>query len=354
MLDYIYQNQAQGLTPIGRLIDRFYLNAIGWRGIRLRRLNLQRLLRVAVEYHRRAGEAVHILDIASGPGRYVLETIADMHGPPISAHLRDYQQANVDAALHLAAVLRLDSVTASCARRLRCRVLRLSSSAADDCDCVGHLRTVSRESAGARGPGWHRVCHRQGCACCCTRISRGIRRSNSLPARCPIAKASRGSCGGTQAEIDALGACRGVPEGGAGDRCLGDFHGVAGPEGIARRRSRQYDLIMSPGAKPSLLRAALTSAALCALFLVVYGGTNTLASLRTGVPSLNFAWESSIPVVPLFIIPYLSSDLFFVAAPFLALARREISVLAAPNCRGHAGGGFLLPADSAEIRLPAS
>lgn len=115
MLDYIYQNQAQGRTLLGRLIDRFYLNAIGWRGIRLRRANLQRLLRVAIEYRRRAGESVHILDIAAGPGRYVLETVADLHGPPISAHLRDYQQSNVDAARRLAALLALDTITAECA-----------------------------------------------------------------------------------------------------------------------------------------------------------------------------------------------------------------------------------------------
>src|SRR5262249_43651839 len=34
-LDYIYENRAQGVTSLGRLIDRFYLNAIGWRGIRV-------------------------------------------------------------------------------------------------------------------------------------------------------------------------------------------------------------------------------------------------------------------------------------------------------------------------------
>ena len=37
MLDYIYANRAGGLNLAGRLIDRAYLNAIGWRGIRVRR-----------------------------------------------------------------------------------------------------------------------------------------------------------------------------------------------------------------------------------------------------------------------------------------------------------------------------
>jgi len=69
------------------------------------------------------------------------------------------------------------------------------------------------------------------------------------------------------------------------------------------------------------------SAALAVLFLAVYGSTNTLAARRAGVSSLNFAWESQIPVIPLFIIPYISSDAFFLAAPFLARSRRELAVL---------------------------
>ena len=33
-LDYVYQNQAHGRTALGRLVDRSYLDAVGWRGIR--------------------------------------------------------------------------------------------------------------------------------------------------------------------------------------------------------------------------------------------------------------------------------------------------------------------------------
>ena len=39
-LDYIYENHPRGVTPLGRLIDRQYLNAIGWRGIRQRKVHL--------------------------------------------------------------------------------------------------------------------------------------------------------------------------------------------------------------------------------------------------------------------------------------------------------------------------
>ena len=36
-LDYVYENRPRGITPLGRAIDRSYLNSIGWRGIRQRR-----------------------------------------------------------------------------------------------------------------------------------------------------------------------------------------------------------------------------------------------------------------------------------------------------------------------------
>ena len=102
MLDYIYENHSRGITPLGKIIDHFYLNAIGWRGIRLRRQNLERFLRATIEQLHRNNQKIQILDIASGPGRYVLETLHQLQDIPASATLRDYQQANLDAARQLA------------------------------------------------------------------------------------------------------------------------------------------------------------------------------------------------------------------------------------------------------------
>src|SRR5262249_12526027 len=105
-LDYIYRNRAGGRTPLGRFIDRIYLDAIGWRGIRQRKLDVEALLREAMARLRAAGMAVHILDIAAGHGRYVLDSVAApgsgaFHGNgaserPDSILLRDYSQINVD------------------------------------------------------------------------------------------------------------------------------------------------------------------------------------------------------------------------------------------------------------------
>jgi len=76
------------------------------------------------------------------------------------------------------------------------------------------------------------------------------------------------------------------------------------------------------------VRAAKTSALLSALFLVVYGGCNWITAHRAHVGTLFFEWERHIPFVPLMIIPYMSIDLFFVAAPFLCRDQRELSTFA--------------------------
>jgi alpha-beta hydrolase superfamily lysophospholipase/SAM-dependent methyltransferase len=101
-LDYVYENRPQGVTPLGRLMDRSYLNTIGWRGIRQRKIHLEKILREAIERTQKEGKPVRIVDVAAGAGRYVLETMHDLREKPISALLRDYKPENVAAAAQLA------------------------------------------------------------------------------------------------------------------------------------------------------------------------------------------------------------------------------------------------------------
>jgi hypothetical protein len=110
-LDYVYENKARGTTPLGRLIDRNYLNSPGWRGIRQRKENLETMLRRVIERVHAEGLPVRILDVAAGGGRYLLETMRDLPEVPMTALLRDYKQENVDAATRLAAELGLTNVT---------------------------------------------------------------------------------------------------------------------------------------------------------------------------------------------------------------------------------------------------
>ena len=73
MLDYVYTNRPQGRFLVGALIDWVYLRAIGWRAIRARKALLQALLRREVAAAGGAGAPVTILDVAGGPGGYLLE-----------------------------------------------------------------------------------------------------------------------------------------------------------------------------------------------------------------------------------------------------------------------------------------
>lgn len=96
-LDYVYRNNASGKGLIGRAVDRNYLNAIGWRGIRQRKLNLEELICLAKDHLRDAKQPINVLDIAAGHGRYVLDALT---GPgtkrkPDSILMRDYSEINV-------------------------------------------------------------------------------------------------------------------------------------------------------------------------------------------------------------------------------------------------------------------
>ena len=100
-LDYVYRNQAGGRLGIGGVIDRGYLDAIGWRGIRLRRKHMnQTVARLIAE--RPAGVELHILDIAAGGGRYLLETLKCHRDRNLRVTLRDRDPANLERALALA------------------------------------------------------------------------------------------------------------------------------------------------------------------------------------------------------------------------------------------------------------
>lgn len=101
-LDYVYRNTPQGLGPLGRAIDRQYLNSIGWRGIRQRKLHVEELLRVAIRRLRAAGKPVRLMDIAAGHGRYILDAL-DGDTKPDAVLLRDYSRINVEAGQRLIA-----------------------------------------------------------------------------------------------------------------------------------------------------------------------------------------------------------------------------------------------------------
>ncbi len=98
------------------------------------------------------------------------------------------------------------------------------------------------------------------------------------------------------------------------------------PHFASRRAGTEQKCGLSPSPRrfSRFGEAAATSVGLSLLFMVVYGGTNWLTSLRSDVGTWYFAWERYIPFVPLMVVPYMSIDLFFAAAPFLCSDRDEL------------------------------
>lgn len=102
-LDYVYRNRPSGVTPAGTLIDWFYLNSPGWKGIRVRKQLIQELIGRAMNRARDGGRPVRIVDIAAGHGRYVLEAIALSGVTPDDVLLRDFDRRNVELGRRLMA-----------------------------------------------------------------------------------------------------------------------------------------------------------------------------------------------------------------------------------------------------------
>lgn len=109
-LDYVYENKPRGLSKFGKLIDKHYLNSIGWCGIRRRKENIEELVRKTSARLRDEGKPVHIMDVASGHGRYILEAIEKSENKPDSILLRDYSELNVEQGSQLIKEKGLDNI----------------------------------------------------------------------------------------------------------------------------------------------------------------------------------------------------------------------------------------------------
>ena len=109
-LDYVYEDEARGLGPGGRLIDRQFLDAIGWRGIRQRKTHLEELIGKALARLKAQDRPLRVLDIAAGHGRYVLDAVAGSEVKPETIRLQDYSPINVEKGTALIAERGLQDV----------------------------------------------------------------------------------------------------------------------------------------------------------------------------------------------------------------------------------------------------
>ena len=98
MLDYVYQNQPGGRALVGKLIDWFYLNSVGWRGIRLRKTLVKEYILNVVADQLAKKLQIQYLDIACGGADYDIAVLQHFEAAQIQAELRDYKQENLEKA----------------------------------------------------------------------------------------------------------------------------------------------------------------------------------------------------------------------------------------------------------------
>jgi alpha-beta hydrolase superfamily lysophospholipase/SAM-dependent methyltransferase len=111
MLDYIYANRPGGSLIVGGMIDRTYLDAVGWRGIRIRGEHLEARLERAIESQLKSQGSARIVDLAAGAGRYVLNILDRIRGSDVFATLCDRDTAALEQGRSRAAYLGLTNLT---------------------------------------------------------------------------------------------------------------------------------------------------------------------------------------------------------------------------------------------------
>ncbi|SHK55320.1 bifunctional alpha/beta hydrolase/class I SAM-dependent methyltransferase [Chryseobacterium polytrichastri] len=93
-LDYVYHNQPQGKLGFGKMMDKNYLEAIGWTGIRIRKQHLIKLLEQKIKSLQQEGRKVKILDIAGGTGNYLFD-IKEKY-PEVEIVVNEFVKANIE------------------------------------------------------------------------------------------------------------------------------------------------------------------------------------------------------------------------------------------------------------------
>ena len=93
-LDYVYKNEPKGKLGFGKMMDENYLNAIGWRGIRIRKQHLLKLLEENIQSLKKEGKPIKILDIAGGTGNYLFD-IKEKY-PDAEIVINEFMKANIE------------------------------------------------------------------------------------------------------------------------------------------------------------------------------------------------------------------------------------------------------------------
>jgi len=110
MVDYVYRNQPSGIGPLGKLFDRIYLSNAGWQAVRIRRRHVEELLEWAIRRQLDRVGNVLVVDVASGPARYLRDVLLKFVGRRVEAVCWDLDEKWLEESQDAAAELGLRSI----------------------------------------------------------------------------------------------------------------------------------------------------------------------------------------------------------------------------------------------------
>ncbi|MCM8782351.1 MAG: class I SAM-dependent methyltransferase family protein [Candidatus Omnitrophica bacterium] len=94
--DHIYRNVAIGYTKFGKLIDRILLNLPSAKATRYRKQKIIELLEKEVSRNISCGKKTRIVDLASGPSRYLVDLITEANKNFVEALCFDMDHRNIE------------------------------------------------------------------------------------------------------------------------------------------------------------------------------------------------------------------------------------------------------------------
>lgn len=96
-IDHVYRNEPQGRGAIGRRMDARYLDTVEARALRERERHVRAFVHESMERLAERRRDVRILDIAAGPGRYLLDAVRSSPVRTGGVLLRDTSEAEMRA-----------------------------------------------------------------------------------------------------------------------------------------------------------------------------------------------------------------------------------------------------------------
>ena len=181
--EYACRNEPQGSGALGRFIDRTFLRSSAWDGLRQRVKTTKALVAEVLAQRRAAQQSTMILDIASGPARYLSELAREECGDELIIAALDRDPREVVFGRELAAAEGLPNFTFAVGDATD-HSSYLTSRDPDIILAVGvfarlqhdaAVRTVMQLSFAHLSPG--------GCFICTTLTSTGVRDPDAFGAR---------------------------------------------------------------------------------------------------------------------------------------------------------------------------